>query len=806
MVLDASASTSGPQVNYQWTGPNNFTSPLQNPTVFDPGIYTLTVTAPGLCAATTSVEVLLTPDPETSTSVSGPVDCSSTPVTLTGSTTAPNASYQWIGPGVNTNQPITTATQPGEYTFIVTDQNGCSSSEVITVLGDFTLPDISGTASGMITCAEPMAALIGSSTTPNVTYAWTGPGVNSNQPVVSTAMPGLYTLTVTGPNGCSSTEAVEVTGDLSAPDGSATVSGSLDCNNAMVTLSGSSATPSATFQWNGPGLNASQATVSASQPGVYTLLVTGPNGCFVLETVEVLADLALPDILAEVQDTIDCINSSVTLSGTSATPNATYHWSGPGVNANLPVTTTDQPGIYTFTVTGENGCTSSESIQVVADTALPDISAEAQGALDCSNTPVVLAGNSSSPGALFSWTGPGINTSLPVTTTDQPGTYTFEVTAANGCVSTLQVTVDENDAAPDLEAGVDGLITCANNTVTLTGSTTASDVSYLWEGPGLSDTTAVVSVSQAGNYIFSISTVDGCTADTMITVEQNSQVPEIAIATLDTLDCNTLSITIDATNSTAGGALHFLWQDLAQNTLGMDANLEVSSPGSYFLILTDETNGCMAIDSIEIAADYEAPLAITNEDQFITCAQPLVNLDGSNSSSDGLIDFQWFDPDNVLIGNAAGIEVAMEGTYTLVITAENGCMDSTTIAVALNTESPVSDAGPDQLLTCEQNEVSLNGSNSTGANLLFEWLDANNQTIDDQAITQVTQTGLYTLVVTNEETGCADSSTVLITADAALPTATISSDGFLSCQTLALTLDGSSSTSPNNNSGFEWLD
>ena len=69
-----------------------------------------------------------------------------------------------------------------------------------------------------------------------------------------------------------------------------------------------------------------------------------------------------------------CEGSSVGLSASTGSNNATFAWSGPGTlsnpntaNASLPTATPNQSGVYTVTVTNENGCTATATTEVVVN-------------------------------------------------------------------------------------------------------------------------------------------------------------------------------------------------------------------------------------------------------------------------------------------------------------------------------------------------------------------------------------------------------------------------------------------------------
>src|SRR6185503_1274467 len=136
------------------------------------------------------------------------------------------------------------------------------------------LPVANAGADKVLNCAVTSVTLNGSSTTPGVTYSWTGPGAfTSTSPTPTVSAPGIYTLTVLNPvNGCSNSDTVAVTPDLALPVVNAGADKVLNCASSSVTLNGSSTTPGVTYSWTGPGgFTSTVATPSMSLPGTYTL-------------------------------------------------------------------------------------------------------------------------------------------------------------------------------------------------------------------------------------------------------------------------------------------------------------------------------------------------------------------------------------------------------------------------------------------------------------------------------------------------------------------------------------------------------
>ncbi|MFM2284859.1 MAG: hypothetical protein RLZZ543_356 [Bacteroidota bacterium] len=206
---------------YTWTGPNGFTSNLQNPSIAAApdaanGSYSCTVTVntcPSLQATTTAT---INPYPTTpSPTNSGPY-CAGDNIQLT-SPAVTGATYEWKDPAgvvisTNQNHTINTSTvaMSGIYTLRV-QVNGCWSLPGSTTVVVYPIPTTPALTSNSPVCEKAQLTINGPAPLPvfGTTYAWTGPnlfsGTSQNVSIPSSALvnAGQYSLIITE-HGCSS--------------------------------------------------------------------------------------------------------------------------------------------------------------------------------------------------------------------------------------------------------------------------------------------------------------------------------------------------------------------------------------------------------------------------------------------------------------------------------------------------------------------------------------------------------------------------------------------------------------------------
>lgn len=146
-------------------------------------------------------------------------------------------------------------------------------------------------------------------------------------------------------------------------------------------------------------------------------------------------------------------------------------------------------------------------------------------------------------------------------------------------------------------------------------------------------------------------------------------------------------------------------------------------------------------------------------------------------------------------------------TYSLFVTnLTNGCMASDQVTVAIDTLSPVADAGAGGIITCTTQDILLDGNGSTfSGNATFSWTDESNVQIGTGLTQSVNAPGTYYFTIFYPDNGCEDVGSVDVLENTTLPVADAGEDIELNCYTPTASLDGSNSSS-GTNIIFEWQD
>jgi gliding motility-associated-like protein len=280
--------TSNTASTYSWSGPNGFTSTLQNPSISNlsnnnSGTYTLIVANGNGCADTTTLSISVLANNPVSINSNGPL-CTGQTLNLTASN---GSSYSWSGPNGFTsslqNPTINNVVvnNAGSYAVVVTNSNGCTNFALLTVSINPNTP---------ITASSNSPICEGDNLTMNVsagsTYSWTGPnGFTSSiqNPTISnitTTSSGLYSATVTNACGTGSSNTQVQVGQK--PNAAIAVTQTVICEGDTVYLIANGGN---SYYWYGPnGFNSILSTptvtnFSSANIGEYYLVATNNANC-----------------------------------------------------------------------------------------------------------------------------------------------------------------------------------------------------------------------------------------------------------------------------------------------------------------------------------------------------------------------------------------------------------------------------------------------------------------------------------------------------------------------------------------------
>jgi CheY-specific phosphatase CheX len=429
---------------------------------------------------------------------------------------------------------------PNTYTVTATDPtNGCTASDAIVVTQNITPPTVNAGIDTVLNCVRTSLVLQATSTTTGATFAWSN-GTNTANNTIST--PNTYTVTATNPaNGCTASDALAVTQDITPPAVSAGIDTVLNCVRTSLVLQATSNVTNATFAWSN-GTNTANNTVSS--PNTYTVTATNPyNGCTASDVVMVTQDITPPTVNAGIDTVLNCLRTSLILQATSNVTNATFAWSNGTNTANNTVST---PNTYTVTATNPyNGCTASDAVVLTQNITPPTVNAGVDTVLNCVRTSLVLQATSNVTNATFAWSN-GTNTAN--NTVASPNTYTVTATdPTNGCTASDAIVVTQNITPPTVNAGIDTVLNCVRTSLVLQATSTTTGATFAWSN---GTNTANNTISTPNTYtVTATNPANGCTASDEVVVTQDITPPSVNAGIDTVLNCVRTSLVLQATSS-----------------------------------------------------------------------------------------------------------------------------------------------------------------------------------------------------------------------------------------------------------------
>lgn len=601
--------------------------------------------------------------------------------------------FNWTSPGTASGNHITfwyignftngTGSDSGDRPLassVTYDFNG--TDPVVAAIGSFSNPTCNGATNGSISVTASGGL------TP-YTYLWSNGQTGAT---ASNLAAGTYTVTVTGASGSGTATAVQQLTQPASMSLSTTNSGPISCIQPSVTVSATvqGGTSPHTFQWSN-GTTGQQTVYS--QGGAYSVTVTDQGGCTRTATGTIASNIMPPTALISGGGTITCTNPTITLSGagSSTGPAFQYVWTATnggsivsGANSLNPVVNSCGTYILTVTNTG-NGCTATDSRTVVCNTAPPGASATG-GTLTCNMTSVQLLASSPTAGVTYSWTGPdpcipagNQNISNPVVFC--PGAYTVTVTnPATGCTSTATALVDQDVVFPSVSIGNTAPITCLQPTTQIPLPQTGNST-YSWSGPCFVPGTqqlATPTVCAAGTYTVTVTNPgNGCTAFASTTVSANQTAPIASVAVPLPLNCNNATVQLNGMNSSEGAHITYLWSTTNGNIVSGPTTRTptVNQPGLYCLEVTNNVNGCTT-EACVVVVETAAVVAVSTAVPVSCFAGNDGSASVTGSGGNGNYTYTWSNSSTLpQIGNLTA------GSYTVTVTAGNGCSASATAVV-----------------------------------------------------------------------------------------------------------------------------
>jgi PKD repeat protein len=509
------------------------------------------------------------------------------------------------------------------------------------------------------------------------------------------------------------------------------------------------------WNWTFPGGSPASSTqqnpvVTYSTPGTYNATLTVTNGVGSNTHTQTNAVTVGTNPSASFAYAIVGLTVVFTNLSTNAT---SYLWDfGDGQTSTQfnPVHTYAVDGFYTVTLNAINQCGSVPVTQVIPVFIPPVAGFSASPTSGCVGMIVTFTNQSSPNTTNWSWSFPGGTPSTstqqnPVVTYNSPGTYAVTLTVSNPAGSNTMtqsgyITVN-TIPTPSFTSAVNG------NTVTFTNNSTNA-TSYSWnfgDGQTSTQTNPTHTYANNGNYTVTLTATNNC-GPAAISQTVNIVLPPTAgFSANNTSGCAPLTVTF---NNTSNFATSYAWSfpgGTPSTSTNANPTVVYSTAGAYnvTLIVTNSAGS--------------DTLTLTN---YISVApQPVPGFTSSingltatfTNTSTNATSYLWDFGDNQTATLPNPVHTyAADGTYTVTLSATNGCGTVTTTQTVTIVTPPTAGFSANNTAGCAPLTVQFSNqssANATSWNWQFPGGTPSSSTAQNPTVTY-NAVGTYTVTLT----------------------------------------------------------
>jgi gliding motility-associated-like protein len=473
----------------------------------------------------------------------------------------------------------------GSYTLTVTDSNGISVANTITITAPTPITMI--VDSTPITCNGANngtlkdSAVAGGTSPYTITWSASTSGTNP----ITGLSPGTYYVTVTDANNCIATDSASL-GQPTPVTATITATDSVKCfgqNNGIAMVLAGGGRPPYAYQWSGSASVTDSATDLIAGP--QTVTVTDASGC--TATASFSIDQPLQIIVTITTTPAHCATSNdgtATAIVSNGTPPYTYTWdaAAPGTNSTISSLAS---GPHTLTVTDVNGCFTQQTFTIdtlyVLHISLVADSVTCYGGHNGDATVTVANGN---PNFTYVWrpsgdaTNPATGLSAGVQTVTVTDSYRCTAIDSIPVYQPAQIVVSHSFINPLCYGDRNGKIW-----LSAAGGSGSYTYTYLGTSHPMTDTLTGL---PSGTYIITVTDTKGCTQNDTVTLADPAKLQMYASQTAIT--CANAANGIIHVGATGGTPAYTFSWSTGGNSDTVRNNLP---PGVYVITVTD-ANGC----------------------------------------------------------------------------------------------------------------------------------------------------------------------------------------------------------------------
>ncbi|WP_375560832.1 gliding motility-associated C-terminal domain-containing protein [Bernardetia sp. OM2101] len=469
----------------------------------------------------------------------------------------------------------------------------------------------------------------------------------------------------------------------------------------------------------------------------------------------------------------------------------------------------------------ENSFTTQDGVRIQTQTAFTDLGEDQNS---CQIITLDAGNNEGNGFARFEWYKDNVlitgeeNQALEV---DESGTYKIIAFTSQNCQATDEVNLTVAPLEVLMNIQNDTLV-CEGSLIELRGFGADSYTYFKNNNPIGTGNFLTVLDAQNGDsfYVEGTRTSDNCINSSIPITISTKSIPQIDLGLNDQYFCpnDTLQLTANLNPSNTSNQYVFDWYRIEPNqTAGTRVGngretLNVTQTGKYFVIISNSDNNvsCSRTSDTVTVNAYDLPVVLVEDVHVCDTAQS-ARLSASDISHGNMISYEW---KNLNTGQNVGSDsilfVTNEDFYQVKVTnTSTGCSVLDTAKAFFHTTPNFEILGYENPL-CDRNDtLFIEATNLQDYSV--EWFGngivSTVSTTQNQSIV-INRSGIYTVVVTDTETGCSTTKTQEVIINqipilGSLPQSSIQNP-LVACQGDSVVLDAFDATHEPN-ATYEWV-
>lgn len=443
------------------------------------------------------------------------------------------------------------------------------------------------------------------------------------------------------------------------------------CGASTGSITIAAAGGTAPYTYSIDGINFQPGNTFVNLPaGLYTVTVKDVNNCSNIAQVNVLNVNGPTTTYTKTDATCGSNTGTITANGTGGVAPLTYSINGTTFQTSNFFTGINA-GTYTLTVKDVNGCTNAISVIILSANAPAVSGIPASTFCNTNNGSITAIGTGGTPPLQYSINGSTYQ-SASLFSNLANGVYTLYVKDANGCITSVSVTVPTT-ALPAISA-TSTVATCgnANGSITANGTGGVAPLQYSINGTTFQSSNFFGGLT-AGTYIVVVKDVNNCINTVSATVTSNNS--PVVTATTNPSSCVANTGTITAAGSGGFGALTYsINGGITYQASTLFSGL---AAGSYMLQVKD-ANGCIGAVFVNVLTATPPAVALTVTPTSCSSSNGIITAAGAG----GTPPYQYKLNSGSYQASGTFNSVAT-GVYIVTIKDANGC-SSTAQATMVN--------------------------------------------------------------------------------------------------------------------------